>query len=113
MSVESRVEALGGIAALVAGLDITDAGHDAHLERAVQVAAHLACRFAPDAPRVVLREAIYRAASWMIYANRGSIAKSESGPRATEYAVGQTGALRHSGAMSLLSPWKVRRAGAI
>ena len=31
----------------------------------------------------------------------------------TQYAVGQTGALRHSGAMSLLSPWKLRRAGAV
>ena len=113
MSVETRIAQLGGIAALIAGVDPTDAGMDAHVRRATETATHLCCRFAPDAPTVVLQEAIWRCASWQIHATRGSISRSESGPRSTEYAVGQTGALRHSGAMSLLSPWKVRRAGAV
>ena len=113
MSVETRIKQLGGIAALASGVDVSDAGMAAHLERAVEVAANLVCRFAPDAPLVVQQEAVWRCASWLIHSTRGSISRSETGPRATEYAVSQTGALRFSGAMSLLSPYKIRRAGAI
>ena len=77
------------------------------------VATALVERFAPDAPEAVQNEATSRVAGWLGHTAAGSIAKVDTGPRSTEYAVGQTGALRHSGAMSLLSPWKVRRAGAI
>ena len=60
-----------------------------------------------------LQEAIWRCASWQIHTAAGSLARVETGPRITEYAVGQKGALRHSGAMSLLSPYKIRRGGVI
>ena len=116
MSVTERIEQLGGVQALAAGIDVSGnpSEYDQHRERVVGVAAELVCRFAPDAPTVVLQEAIFRCASWLLFANKGSIASSSSGPRTTEYAVGQTGALRHSpGPCRCSSPWKVRRAGAV
>lgn len=113
MTVTERIEQLGGVQELARGVDVSDAGRDGHLERIVEVAAHLVCRYAPLAPAIVQKEAVWRCASWQLHANAGSISRVQTGPRETEYAVGQHGALRHSGAMSLLSPWKVRRAGAI
>ena len=77
------------------------------------VATALVERYAPDAPEAVANEAAIRVAGWLGHTAAGSIAKVDTGPRSTEYAVGQKGALRHSGAMSLLAPWKVRRAGAV
>ena len=115
MTVSVRVQQLGGIQQLAADIDVSGTPSEdvQRRERVVEVAAELVCRFAPEAPDIVLKEAIYRTASWLLHSNQGSISKVETGPRSTEYAVSQTGALRHSGAMSLLSPWKVRRAGAI
>ena len=81
--------------------------------RLLAVATALVERFAPDAPEAIQNEAAIRVCGWLAHTAPGSIAQVTTGPRTTEYAVGQKGALRHSGAMSLLSPWKVRRAGAI
>ena len=81
--------------------------------RLLPVATALVERYAPDAPEAIQNEAAVRCAGWLGHTAAGSIAKVETGPKSTEYAVGQTGALRHSGAMSLLAPWKVRRAGAV
>lgn len=81
--------------------------------RLLPVAKMLVERYAPAAPEEIQNEAAIRVAGWIGHTAAASISRVETGPRATEYAVGQTGALRHSGAMSLLVPWKVRRAGAI
>ena len=81
--------------------------------RLLSVATALVERYAPDAPEAIQNEAAVRCAGWLGHTAAGSIAKVETGPRSTEYAVGQKGARRHSGAMSLLAPWKVRRAGAV
>lgn len=88
------------------------ADHD-QATRLLAVVTALVERYAPDAPEEVLNEAAVRCAGWLAHTAAGSIARVETGPKATEYAVGQKGALRHSGAMSLLAPWKMRRAGAV
>ena len=84
-----------------------------HRDRAVEVAAVLCLQWAPDAPDVVLREAVARCAGWLLDSPAGNLAAEEVGEQSATYAPGQRGALRHSGAMSVLSPWKARRAGVI
>ena len=111
MSTSERIKALGGIAALTR--DVLDADDEAKERRAVETAAELCCRFAPDAPDTVMREAIARCAGWLADAPSENLTAERVGELHAEYAAGQIGALRHSGAMSVLSPWKARRAGAI
>lgn len=84
-------------------------------ERAVEVAAAMVCRYAPKAPDVVLREAIARTAGWLLDMPDASFSRLQrpGGLGEIEYMRGHLSALRHSGAMSMLSPWKVRRAGAV
>ena len=114
MAVTERLEALGGVAALVADVEGSfDGLQSVDVGRAVEAAGALCCRFAPDAPDAILREAIARCAGWLVQSPAGSLISVKTGPRETNYAAGQLGALRHSGAMSLLSPWKRRRAGVL
>ena len=78
------------------------------------VAVALVERFAPGAPPVVQNEAVIRTAGWLLETPSGSIRSESVGDIRTGYDTARSlGALRHSGSMSLLSPWKVRRAGAI
>ncbi len=85
----------------------------AQAARLLVVASALVVQFAPGAPEAVLNEAVVRTAGWLGHTPAGSLTRVETGPRSSEFAASQKGALRHSGAMSLLSPWKVRRGGAI
>ena len=81
--------------------------------RLLPVATALVERYAPSAPAEIQNEAAIRVAGWLGHTAAGSITRVETGPRSTEFAASQKGALRHSGAMSLLSAWKTRRAGAV
>ena len=109
MSVAERIEALGGVAALAADVG----GNLVDGDRAVLAAAHLACKYAPDAPDAITREAIARCAGWLAEQPRAARMSGTVGDISSSYAVGSLSALRHSGAMALLSPWKVRRGGAV
>lgn len=71
------------------------------LSRIDATARALVTRYAPDAPDSLHDEAYVRVAGWLYDADPSS--PSPGGPSA----------LRSSGAMSLLSPWKVRRGGKI
>ena len=75
------------------------------------VVAALVERFADSAPAAVKSEAVIRAAGWLA-GNKPGLRKVGVSNIDIEYSGGQS-ALRHSGAMSLLSPFKIRRAGAI
>ena len=78
------------------------------------VAVALVERFAPDAPEAVQDEAAIRCAGWLAESPAGAIRGEVTGDIRTSYDGARSmGALRHSGAMGILSPWKVRRAGAI
>ena len=75
------------------------------------VVAELVERFASDAPAAIKDEAVIRAAGWL-HGNKPGLRKVNVRSVDIEYSGGQS-ALRHSGAMSLLSGFKIRRAGAI
>lgn len=88
------------------GVDATRAGH------ILAATGAMVDRYASGAPDAVKREAIIRASGWLLNAVPG-IRDEKAGELSASYSPSMTGCLRHSGAMSLLSPWKVRRAGAI
>ena len=76
-------------------------------------ASALVERFAPDAPASVKCEAVIRCAGWLREAPAAGVRMESAGEISTSFTPSATGGLRASGAMALLSPWKVRRAGAI
>lgn len=81
--------------------------------RLLPVATELVNRYAPTAPDAIGNEATIRCAGWLAEQPSAAIRSETEGDIGTTYAPTHTSALRHSGAMALLSPWKVRRAGAI
>ena len=81
--------------------------------RLLPVATALVTRYAPDAPAAISNEAAIRCAGWLAEQPSAAIRSETEGDVSTSYAPSMQSALRHSGAMSLLSTWKVRRAGAI
>ena len=89
------------------GTDATRAGH------LLAVACELVERYAPGAPDPVKREAVIRCAGWLSGQPSAAIRSESTGDIATTYMPTHMGALRHSGAMGLLTAWKVRRAGAL
>ena len=81
--------------------------------RLLAVAAALVGRYAPDAPDAVANEAAIRTAGWLAEQPAAAIRAETEADISTSYAPSMQSALRHSGAMALCSPWKIRRAGAI
>ena len=75
------------------------------------VVSELVERYASGAPTSIKSEAVIRAVGWLFHSKPG-LRKIGAGPIDVEFSSGQS-ALRHSGSMSLLSPWKIRRAGKI
>ena len=75
------------------------------------VVAALVQQYASGAPAVLKSEAVIRASGWL-HGNKPGLRKVGVSNIDIEYSGGQS-ALRHSGAMALLSPFKVRRAGAV
>lgn len=76
-------------------------------------AAALVERYAAGAPQSIKNEAVIRCAGYLADMPAASLTMSTVGPMTLQLAPARQSALRHSGAMALLSPWKVRRAGAI
>ena len=87
--------------------------NDATLDRLGSTAAALVERHAATAPQPIKNEAIIRCAGWLAQQPAASVGSESVGDIRTSFAPSMTGALRHSGAMALLSPWKIRRGGAI
>ena len=81
--------------------------------RLLAVATALVNRYAADAPDAIANEAAIRAAGWLAEQPAAAITGETEGDIRTSYSPSMLSALRHSGAMGLLSPWKIRRAGAI
>lgn len=86
---------------------------DTKAQRLLSVATELVNGYAPGAPDAVSNEAVIRTAGWLWESPAGNPMSHTVGDVATTFATGNLSALRHSGAMSLLSRWKVRRAGRI
>lgn len=91
------------------GLDLDDA----ETLRLIEAASALVKKHAPLAPESVKNEAIVRVAGYLQESPPAPIRHERIGEVATGYHRDSASALRHSGAMAILSPWKVRRAGAI
>ena len=82
-------------------------------DRLLAVGSALVTRYAPDAPDALSNEATIRVAGWLAEAPSSGARIEAIGDISTTWSPNMTGALRASGAMGLLSPFKVRRAGAI
>ena len=70
-------------------------------------------RYAPLAPTEVQNEASIRCCGWLSEAPSSGARREDVGDISTTFSPAATGALRSSGGMALLSPWKERRAGAV
>ena len=68
--------------------------------------------YAPKAPSSVQNEACLRAVAWLVDRLAARTMVSRQG-YSDNQAPGQISCLRHSGGMALLSPWKIRRGGAV
>ena len=88
-------------------------GDDHITARLGATAASLVQRFAPDAPQVIKDEAVIRTAGWLRQAPSYGARMEAEGEIRTSFSPAMTSALRASGGMALLSPWKIRRAGAV
>ena len=86
---------------------------NATLQRLGVIASALVERYASNAPEVVKDEAVIRCAGWLWGAPSDGLRRETTGPFTASWSPTMTGAFRNSGAMVLLSPWKVRRAGVI
>ena len=86
---------------------------DPTAQRLGSTAAALVERYAPGAPQAIRNEAVIRAAGWLCQQPAAAVRSESEGEIRTGYAPAMHAALRHSGAMALLSPWKIRRAGVI
>ena len=80
----------------------------------IQVAQELTEQYSPDAPTAIKSEAILRISGYLNDREPGhSRHRTRIGDYETETVYTGGGVLLASGAASLLSPWKVRRAGVI
>ena len=80
-----------------------------------RVCAELVEEYSPGAPQPIRDEAVIRCSGWLYESTPGlADSKLSAGPVEVvkTFSPGLS-ALRHSGAMALLSPWKIRRAGRI
>ena len=106
--------ATASLAAALAELGAALGSDDDHeIARLGATAAALVEKYAPDAPDPVKDEAVIRASGWLRQAPSYGARTESEGEISTSYTPTMTGALRASGAMALLTGWKVRRAGAI
>lgn len=81
---------------------------DLYLARLGDVTAHRIQLFAPDAPQSVRDEALIRCVGWLEDTRGATRIDSVSGLNVSPAPVNSSGWFRQSGAMSLLSPWRVK-----
>ena len=80
--------------------------------RLLSVASEMVNDYCDTCPEPIANESVLMVCGW-IWGNgssRGSIRSEGAGPLRITYATHEKNALKHSGAESLLSPFKVRRA---
>ena len=79
--------------------------------RARQTAVVMVARYAPTAPTDAMIEAVIRLVGYLLQIVPGSARQTADGPaQRTIHIPAGVSPLRSSGAMAILSPWKVRRA---
>ena len=80
-------------------------------ERLLAVVGVLVNDYAPEAPEALRREAAIRAAGWLADSLSSNTRSQTIGPMSVDYAPSQRGALLHSGAKSLLYPYRRKTTG--
>ena len=89
-------------------------GDDDAMAALGEAAAAMVERFAPGAPQPVKDEAVIRLVGFWAQSDFGGVESETSvGNQATSYFRPPPSAFRYSGAMGMLTHWKVRRAGVI
>ena len=83
------------------------------LDRLGSTASYLVERYAAGAPQSIKNESVIRTCGWLIEQPSVALRSIAVGDVSRAYATSSMSALRHSGSMVLLSPWKIRRAGVI
>ena len=81
--------------------------------RLLPVASALVEKYAPAAPEAIQNEATIRTSGWLSEQPAAAVRSERIGDIQTDYSPSHLSALRHSGAMALLTGWKVRRGGTI
>ena len=104
MALATAVELLG--AALVEG-------DEAKIRRWGETASLLVERYAANAPQAIKNEATIRCAGWLSEQPMSARRSTSIGELSADFVVSSMSALRHSGSQAILSPWKIRRGGAI
>ena len=94
-------------AAVDGGVDTTTA------TRLLSVARALVDRYAFEAPEPIANEAAIRVVGYLLDQPAAALRTQTVGPLTVEIETARQSVLRHSGAMAMLSPWKIRRGGAI
>ena len=87
-------------------------GTESIAARLLPVATEIVTRYAPEAPDAIQNEAVIRVAGWLRDSPSSGFMEAKRGAR--EYTLHRahlTGALRSSGAMALLRPYKAVGAG--
>ena len=106
-----------GIDELAAAVDVLAraiGASTADAERVLGVASALTEKFAPTAPQSVRNEACIRTAGYLVGSDYGGVQTEGAADQTVTYAshpIGGSSAFRRSGAMGLLSAWRVRRTG--
>ena len=97
---------------VAAAVGATSAADVERVRMARAAAVELVERYAPAAPAAVADEATVRTVGYLIHNAIGAAVERTTDQGATVRRLTTSGrsALRHSGALALLSPWKVRRA---
>ena len=101
MAVTLTAQALGE----AADIDTTTA------TRLLTIVVALVDHYAPDAPDALSNQAAIRTAGWISEHPSASIRSEEVGDIRTAFAPSMTGAMLHSGAKSLLYPWRSKTGG--
>ena len=83
---------------------------DELVQRLGGAAAALVEGYCSEAPQAVKDEAVVRCAGWMVQQPSAALRSEKIGDLAVDYATTHVSALRHSGAMALLTVFKIRRA---
>ena len=86
---------------------------DARVKALGSAAAALVERYAAGAPQAIKDEAVTRTAGYLAEQPAPALYSEQVGHVQRRHATTHVSALRHSGAMALLSGWKIRRGGTI
>ena len=99
------------VAELAGALGASAADDGDQLARVGAVASALVEDFAAGAPLPVRVEAVLRTSGWLWDTPSAGVRSDTVGPISVDFTPTHTGALRASGGMSLLSPWRRRSGG--